>query len=297
MPGAEGYFGVLPGHTPLLAALAVGEMWYRKGTEKTYLVAGLRLRRSAAGSRHDPGADRRARRGDRRRPRRGGAQARAEERLAAQPASDIDYERARVALAKSLSRLQVSSRIGVSADRRARTGADARLTTHERHASAVVQLGRYDGPGLRRTSNEDSYCARPDLGLFVVADGMGGHVAGEVASRVAVDTIEAFIDDTASADKNRTWPFPFEPGISLEANRLKAAFRLANRADRRRRSPIRRDLRGMATTAVGAARSAPSVGLRRARRRQPRLPAARRRARPAHPRSLVGRGAGAGRRR
>src|ERR687895_1152576 len=37
IPGSEGYFGVLPGHTPLLASLAVGELWYRKGTEKTYL--------------------------------------------------------------------------------------------------------------------------------------------------------------------------------------------------------------------------------------------------------------------
>src|ERR671919_1030448 len=37
IPGSEGYFGVLPGHTPLLAALAVGELWYRKGAEKTYL--------------------------------------------------------------------------------------------------------------------------------------------------------------------------------------------------------------------------------------------------------------------
>src|SRR5688572_32321067 len=37
IPGAEGYFGVLPGHTPLLAALAVGELWYRQGQEKTYL--------------------------------------------------------------------------------------------------------------------------------------------------------------------------------------------------------------------------------------------------------------------
>src|ERR687891_2834047 len=37
LPGSEGYFGVLPGHTPLLASLAVGEMWYRKGREKTYL--------------------------------------------------------------------------------------------------------------------------------------------------------------------------------------------------------------------------------------------------------------------
>ena len=37
VPGAEGYFGVLPGHTPLLAALTVGELWYRKGAEKTYV--------------------------------------------------------------------------------------------------------------------------------------------------------------------------------------------------------------------------------------------------------------------
>jgi serine/threonine protein phosphatase PrpC len=103
-------------------------------------------------------------------------------------------------------------------------------------------------PGLRRTSNEDSYCTRPDIGLFMVADGMGGHVAGEVASRVAVEAIQAFIEETAGADKNRTWPFPFEPTLSLEANRLKAAFRLANR---RIAATIAdsEDLRGMATTA------------------------------------------------
>jgi PPM family protein phosphatase len=102
--------------------------------------------------------------------------------------------------------------------------------------------------GLRRTSNEDSHCERADIGLFVVADGMGGHVAGEVASRVAVESIQAFIAETAHADRNRTWPFPFEPSLSLEANRLKAAFRLANR---KIASAIAdsSDLRGMATTA------------------------------------------------
>jgi PPM family protein phosphatase len=103
-------------------------------------------------------------------------------------------------------------------------------------------------PGLKRSSNEDSYSTRPDVGLFVVADGMGGHVAGEIASRVAVEAIEAFIQDTAGADKNRTWPFPFDAHLSFEANRLKAAFRLANR---RIASAIAdsQDLRGMATTA------------------------------------------------
>jgi len=83
--------------------------------------------------------------------------------------------------------------------------------------------------GLRRSSNEDSHATRPDVGLFIVADGMGGHVAGEVASRVAVESISAFVEETASTDPNRTWPFPFDPELSLEANRLKAAFRLANR--------------------------------------------------------------------
>jgi F-type H+-transporting ATPase subunit epsilon len=41
VPGSEGYFGVLPGHTPLLAALAAGELWYRKGTTRVYVdIAG-----------------------------------------------------------------------------------------------------------------------------------------------------------------------------------------------------------------------------------------------------------------
>ena len=102
--------------------------------------------------------------------------------------------------------------------------------------------------GLRRTSNEDSHSADPDVGLFVVADGMGGHVAGEVASRVAVESIAAFIKETASEDRNRTWPFPFEPELSMDGNRLKAAFRLANRKIASTIADAQ-DLRGMATTA------------------------------------------------
>ena len=102
--------------------------------------------------------------------------------------------------------------------------------------------------GLRRSSNEDSHSADPEVGLFVVADGMGGHVAGEIASRVAVESIMAFIKETAGEDRNRTWPFPFEPALSMDGNRLKAAFRLANR---KIASTIAgsQDLRGMATTA------------------------------------------------
>jgi protein phosphatase len=105
-------------------------------------------------------------------------------------------------------------------------------------------------PGLRRSSNEDTWCARPELGLFVVADGMGGHAAGEVASRLAVEAIEEFTRDTASADRNRTWPFPYDTSISLNANRLKGAFRIANRRIATAAADAN-DLRGMATTACG----------------------------------------------
>lgn len=103
--------------------------------------------------------------------------------------------------------------------------------------------------GLRREENEDSYVSRQDLGLFMVADGMGGHAAGEVASRMAVQAVEAFVSDTRDADPNRTWPFPYDPELSLDANRLKAGFRLANR----RLAAAMADndsLRGMATTAA-----------------------------------------------
>ncbi len=111
-----------------------------------------------------------------------------------------------------------------------------------------VQWAATTHPGIRRTSNEDAYCSRPDLGLFIVADGMGGHVAGEVASKIAVDAIEAFIGETASEDSNLTWPHPIDPALGVDGSRLKSAFHLANRrlADEVAAAV---DLRGMATTA------------------------------------------------
>ncbi|NQW03910.1 MAG: serine/threonine-protein phosphatase [Acidobacteria bacterium] len=101
--------------------------------------------------------------------------------------------------------------------------------------------------GLRREGNEDAFRERPDLGLYIVADGMGGHEAGEVASGISAEVIEAFISDTRDADLNQTWPFPFEAARSLAANRLIASIRLANR---KVASAIAGNvaLKGMATT-------------------------------------------------
>ena len=111
-----------------------------------------------------------------------------------------------------------------------------------------VQWAATTHPGIRRTSNEDAFCSRPDLGLFIVADGMGGHVAGEVASKIAVDAIEAFIGETASEASGLTWPHPVDPALGVDGSRLKSAFHLANRrlADEVAAAV---DLRGMATTA------------------------------------------------
>ena len=109
IPGSEGYFGVLPGHTPLLASLAVGELWYRKGQEKLYLSLAFGFaevlpdRVTILARLAERAEDIDVERAEE-------ARKRAEQRLS-QSASDFDYERARVALTKSLMRLQVSARL------------------------------------------------------------------------------------------------------------------------------------------------------------------------------------------
>ncbi|HXK12189.1 MAG TPA: Stp1/IreP family PP2C-type Ser/Thr phosphatase [Vicinamibacteria bacterium] len=82
--------------------------------------------------------------------------------------------------------------------------------------------------GRKRKGNEDSLFLNPEQKLYVVADGMGGHAAGEVASRVAVDAINDFVTLTGG-DQEITWPFGLDETISYEGNRLKTAIRQANR--------------------------------------------------------------------
>jgi len=82
--------------------------------------------------------------------------------------------------------------------------------------------------GRKRKGNEDSLVANPEQRLFVVADGMGGHAAGEIASKVAVDSINEFVCLTGG-DEEVTWPFGLDDTISYDGNRLKTAVRFANR--------------------------------------------------------------------
>lgn len=109
----------------------------------------------------------------------------------------------------------------------------------------IVYEARTD-VGRKRKDNEDSLLVNPEQKLFVVADGMGGHAAGEVASRLAVDAINEFVCLTSS-DEEITWPFGLEEDISYDGNRLKTAIRYANRKvlDATRQ---RSEYEGMATT-------------------------------------------------
>ena len=112
-----------------------------------------------------------------------------------------------------------------------------------------VSSGSATDKGLRRSTNEDNLRVRDDLGLFVVADGMGGHAAGEIASQVAVEGIAAFVEATVTVSPDQTWPVPFDTRESVNANRLRAGFCMANR-QLAAQVAASRELRGMATTAV-----------------------------------------------
>ena len=108
IPGSDGYFGVLPGHTPLLALLGAGELWYRQGEQKHYLLIAfgfaevqpdaVTILAQIAEKADDIDVVRAE-----------SAKRRAEERLKS-PTMDMDFERARIAMLKSLVRLQVATR-------------------------------------------------------------------------------------------------------------------------------------------------------------------------------------------
>jgi len=80
--------------------------------------------------------------------------------------------------------------------------------------------------GMKRTHNEDYFSLIEDEQLFLVADGMGGHASGEVASKMAAETISEFYQRTK--DEEATWPFKMDRNLSYIENRLVCAIKLAN---------------------------------------------------------------------
>ena len=126
--------------------------------------------------------------------------------------------------------------------------------------------------GLRRGTNEDAVRVRDDLGFCIVADGMGGHVAGEVAAGLVVEEVERFVAASAIPGGGGKRPVADNPALGPDGNRLRAGL---HRANRRLAELIAEDstLEGMATTAVallvyGADAALAHVGDSRAYRRR-----------------------------
>src|SRR5271168_1377626 len=102
---------------------------------------------------------------------------------------------------------------------------------------------------MKRTHNDDNFSILEESGLYIVADGMGGHASGEVAAKMAVDSLKEFFSATAN-DPERTWPYKMDRSKGYEENRLITGIKLANlriyeTAQREAKK------RGMGTTFVG----------------------------------------------
>lgn len=103
--------------------------------------------------------------------------------------------------------------------------------------------------GLLREHNEDSLLLLPEYGIVAVADGMGGHRSGDVASQLAISTLSDFFSVVVGHDG--TWPFPADPNLSEEENYVVTGLRLANRRIFDRSLRTMADF-GMGTTIVAA---------------------------------------------
>ena len=122
-----------------------------------------------------------------------------------------------------------------------------------------VAVGSKSDVGLKRPHNEDSLCVEPQLGLFVVCDGMGGHNAGEVASRLASDAVREYVrEQRRQSDPGLT--DGYDPRFSSSTNSLASAVRLANETVYRA-ARSRPDYGGMGTTIVAALLDGPVVSI------------------------------------
>jgi protein phosphatase len=101
--------------------------------------------------------------------------------------------------------------------------------------------------GLLRDRNEDSFLVFPRYRFAAVADGMGGHLSGDIASSLAVATLREFYTNTVGPD--RTWPFPYDNELTEEENCVVVGVRLANQSVFRRARRSQNES-GMGTTIV-----------------------------------------------
>ena len=114
--------------------------------------------------------------------------------------------------------------------------------------SLRIEVAGETNVGMKRNHNEDNFSILEENGLYIVADGMGGHASGEVASQMAVDALKEFFAATEQ-DPERTWPYKMDRSKGYEENRLITGIKLANlriyeSAQREARQ------RGMGTTLV-----------------------------------------------
>jgi protein phosphatase len=90
-----------------------------------------------------------------------------------------------------------------------------------------IEVAGQTDVGRKRNHNEDNFAILAEYGLYVVADGMGGHASGEIASKMAVDTLQEFFAATAD-DPERTWPYKMDRSKGYEENRLITGIKLCN---------------------------------------------------------------------
>lgn len=112
----------------------------------------------------------------------------------------------------------------------------------------VLKAAGLTDVGQEREHNEDAFGLMQEFNLFIVADGMGGHRAGDVASQMAIEAVMEFFKMTEKDDI--TWPFHFDPNLPFAVNRLVTALQVANNKIFRG-SLERNEHHGMGTTAVG----------------------------------------------
>jgi PPM family protein phosphatase len=111
-----------------------------------------------------------------------------------------------------------------------------------------IEVSGHTHVGMKRNQNQDNLLLFPEERLFVVADGMGGHSSGEVASKIAVDELAEFFKLTGQ-DQDLTWPYKMDKTRNYDENRLATAIKIANSRIFERAS-VDEKCKGMGTTIV-----------------------------------------------